>query len=441
MKQLTIILNILGIFLLSSCKTPEVLLHKQKPALYSYIFANINDEKIIAEKQSNVFVTPASLNKVITALLAEKTLGFDYKYETKLYAAENNNLLEYVVIEFVGDPTLSSADLLKLLEPLQNQTVTGKIILDASKFQTPEYSDYWMLCDIGSSYAAPLSSTIIDNNRINIVATPNDENHPAHIAIDTKYPYKNDTITNHDPSLIIASWQDDIIHITGNINALDQEYKRKLAPKNINPFIIQKIENILAQLNIKGKVEITKSQVEPILNLALVNQHLSKPLKDIMQSAMKLSKNLEFDSIYLTIANNNSDQIIKTWFQACAEISELLQKHLNLSKDDIIMIDGSGISRYNQIKPKSLLSILHKNYTNNNFLQLLASAGEDNTTLTNRDLISIIAKTGHMRSINSLCGYKLGTKPYAFVVVANGFSGDQNDMNNAIDQFINDMLK
>jgi D-alanyl-D-alanine carboxypeptidase/D-alanyl-D-alanine-endopeptidase (penicillin-binding protein 4) len=282
---------------------------------------------------------------------------------------------------------------------------------------------------------------IIDDNRIRIVATPTEENHTAHIAIDTKYPYQLDAITNNDESLIQVSWQGDIIHITGNINASDQEYKRKLAPKNLNPFIIDKIQSILNQLNIKGKIEIAKDKIEPILNLALINQHLSKPLKDIIQPAMKLSTNSVFDSIYLTIVNSKSDQPVVTWSQAHKVARQLLQEHLNLDKNDIVMVDGSGLSRYNKIKPESLFAILRQNYHNNNFLQLLPAFGEDSTTLEHRNLINIIAKTGHMLSINNLCGYKLGAKPYAFVIVANGFSSTQNDMDSAVDQFINDTLK
>jgi D-alanyl-D-alanine carboxypeptidase/D-alanyl-D-alanine-endopeptidase (penicillin-binding protein 4) len=159
-----IALYVLGLLFLSGClSTHQRLLYDKKPAFYSYIVGGVHRDNSLLEHETDVYITPASCQKTITALLAYKALGSDYRYETKLSLTTKD-----VIITFSGDPTLRSEHVLKLLGALKSKSITGKIILDASVFKTPAYSRNIIIDDMGTRYSRPVSSANIDQNLISV---------------------------------------------------------------------------------------------------------------------------------------------------------------------------------------------------------------------------------------------------------------------------------
>jgi len=77
------------LFVNSSCYNENLLYHK-KPASYCYIIGHIQGDQIDQEYAADVYATPASCQKVITALVALKTLDSDYRYETSLSVTKHN---------------------------------------------------------------------------------------------------------------------------------------------------------------------------------------------------------------------------------------------------------------------------------------------------------------------------------------------------------------
>ncbi len=86
---------VVWLVLITGCsyQYPEIL-YKQKPAFYSYISGNVKSNQIGTQHNAEVYATPASCQKVITALLAYKLFGSNYQYETNLYATKINNKIQ-----------------------------------------------------------------------------------------------------------------------------------------------------------------------------------------------------------------------------------------------------------------------------------------------------------------------------------------------------------
>ena len=155
--------------LLTGCSpSPQELLYTQKPAFHAFIMGDANSEHIDIESNADVYATPASCQKIITTLLAYKTLGNQYRYETKLYVTRKKGHIQDIVISFSGDPTLTSKQLTKLLRPLSHSEIQGRIILDVSSFQTSPLSKNIMLDDIGTWYGQPIWAANLDQNLIPI---------------------------------------------------------------------------------------------------------------------------------------------------------------------------------------------------------------------------------------------------------------------------------
>lgn len=410
-------MRILVLFILfASCSHN---LYKQKPAFYSYIIGDTKGNRITAEHASKVYAAPASCQKVITALIALKELGPNYTYKTKLFTSNQN-----IIISFSGDPTLTITDLELLLTPLKNKRIKGKIILDASAFQVSPHSPYLIIDDIGKNYASPVSSINIDHNLINIKVVPSIISNPLIIS-DVKFKVVSTVTNSKKSSSIKVSLSEDTIFLTGNIN-IDEVHEFEVSPNQIKPFVIQKIQALTNKLGIQGKIEITTST--PNYG-KLINQINSKPLKKILEPALKKSDNLVFDSIYLTMLQ------IKDWQYGDSAIKKLIKKHYGLNFNNAVIVDGSGLSRYNQVQSSKLFELLKKGHDLPEFINLLPHPGEDGSTLSKRINLPnhIKAKTGNMRGISSLCGY---SKSKTFVIMTNSFSSPSSDIFKIIDKFL-----
>ena len=444
MRLKLLIFFICTLFLMSGCVSNHAkLLYNKKPAFYSYIFGDIESTHVSAQHDADVYTAIASCQKTIFALLAYKTLGINYQYETKLYITKKNNKIHDIVISFAGDPTLKAEDLLRLLRPISEVVITGKILLDASFFKTPSLSPNIMIDDIGTDYAQPVSSINIDKNLINITVRPNKVGKLALIANDSEYSINSDVTTTLDPSSVKLSIRNNRIQANGNINSKDASLELKISPVDFDYFILHKIKNVLKRANIKGKVAIVRDQLQLPKKLILINTIKSDDLKSIIPFAIKQSDNLVFDSLYLKIIHSQNIYDIKTWNDGDKITKELIRKYFNIDMVDSLFVDGSGLSRYNRTQPRKLFALLKQGYYINEFVTALPSPGEPNSTLAKRtNLLKYIkAKTGNMSGISCLCGYSVDSHPKAFIIIANSFAPPAKEMFSVLDNFINHCVK
>ncbi len=422
--------------LLTACTNSKNIDLKSKDnATYSYIIGNINNEKIIDQKNPNIVPTIASCHKNITALLALEELGPEYKFETSLYKTKNKDL----VIKFRGDPNLRSENLFALLEPFRNSNFKKNILVDISEYKVLHHSNNIMLDDIGTKYAQPVSAAIIDKNQINIKINSNVKTDKPIIENDGGIVIINNLKNSLDSTNIKYKWLNNKeIVFEGEIIENTIEYY-KISPKNIEPFLISKLTKILNQLNIKyASIKIITDFDKSPKDLIWQNSIFSNNLKDILPKAMKISDNLALDSIYLTILHNQLAEQTADWHQGDKVYKDLIKKHFGLNVNDAYFVDGSGLSRYNRIKLKDFYNILKIGFQNQDFTSSLGKSQDVDSTFTKRFFSkNIIAKTGFLSGTSCLSGYILNEKqPKVFVIVANNFGESKSIINNAIDEFI-----
>ena len=79
-------------------------------------------DQIIADYNGSTFMLPASTQKVFTAVAAKLVLGDAFQFETSLLSngkIQNNVLEGDLVVQFTGDPDLTSGQLYSLLANLK----------------------------------------------------------------------------------------------------------------------------------------------------------------------------------------------------------------------------------------------------------------------------------------------------------------------------------
>ncbi len=439
-----IIIVAYALFSLTSCSnlSHQKALYEKKPAFYSYIIGDVNNNKIDVENASDAYVTPASCQKTITSLLALKYLGPEYKYKTNLLVQKNANNFGDVVIKFSGDPTLSSAKLEELLLNLKNKKIKGNIILDASVFKTHYLSDYISMYDLGKTYSTPDSAVNIDKNLIKIIVSPDKKLEFANVRKNGEIKIENLVISNDEKTNIASVYRQGKLILKGNINLNDKNFELVVSPVDFEDYAKAKVKNILSKLGIYRPVIFLKNAAELPKNLNEYASIESDNLANIIKPTTKSSENLTFDVLYLTIIHKAKPEGVDEWSNGYFTVKDLIHKEFGVDLAGAVLVDGSGLSRYNRIQTRKLYKILKQGYSSKAFIESLASPGEAESTLANRKKLPdyIRAKTGHLAMNNCLCGFDL-KRSKAFVVVASNYAPPVKEMNEQIDNFLHNYLK
>lgn len=360
------------------------------------------------------YFIPASCQKLITGLLALKELGDDFQYVTTL---QNEPPSSNYRLIFRGDPTLTSQDIFHLLLPLQDKKINGCLIVDHSTFQTPPWSPYWMEEDKGSDYASPLLAAMIDRNAFECVIYPEQEGRQASIDGLEKVPYHCKAIKASIPkSTVKVLWHPDGVYVEATIAEADEKMMITISHPSAIVILTQRLKKILNDLNIVFEEGIQFQQQPHPHTGEIIREHHSPSLQQFLPPAMKRSDNLIFDALYLTLLHRFS---FTEWSKGRYVFKLLALKHLDLDFQDNCLVDGSGLSRANQIQPQLLWSVLQKGFDEPLFMASLPVVGEKETSLEHRTELpnGLRAKTGAMTGINGLCGYGgLPNNPHIFVI-------------------------
>jgi D-alanyl-D-alanine carboxypeptidase/D-alanyl-D-alanine-endopeptidase (penicillin-binding protein 4) len=416
---------------------------------------SIDGHTIDCAHASQVYATPASCQKIITALVALKELGSQYRYATQLFVEKKRGKIHNVWIRFSGDPLLSSDQLKQLLEPLK-QPVYGTIFMDqggaflaATGQQT--YCPGWMIEDMGTSYCPPVSFSNIDRNLIalnvqgRIIGTQAVVSHNAP-GFWSKMTACVQVANEPTDIRIILGQQDDTVNLVGTLNAKEGLRTYTISPKDLPAYMRAKVRSVVKELGILGSTGIHPPVAwcnleHPPKNAVCISRVQSPPLKDFLPAALKMSDNKVFDALYLTLLHRDKGRRCgnmgsRRWGEA------LLKKHFSLDMLGAFFTDGSGVSRRNRIQPRQLFALLKKGVYVPGFVGGLPRPGEEHTTLQNRMNLpdTVRAKTGSLSGVSCLSGYLLPNNPAgknkAFVMMAQGFSGPETEMHAVIDAFV-----
>lgn len=170
----------------------------------------------------------------------------------------------------------------------------------------------------------------------------------------------------------------------------------------------------------------------------------SVPTDSISKHILIESDNFLAEQMLLVISNQLRDTLSSE-----KTIDYVLKTHLVDLVEQIHWVDGSGLSRYNQVTPKALVSVLGKLYhevPKESLYQFLPESGKNGTIKTSFPELEgkIHAKTGSMSHVYNLSGY-LETnsgKTLIFSFMNNNFNVSfselKTEMERVLTVFVND---
>jgi len=345
----------------------------------------VNDDPSCNLNADHLFI-PASNTKIVTALSALEYLGPDYRFETSLLfdgAIDNTTLNGSLYIKGAGDPSLTRSHLSQLIATLSSHnivTITGNIYIDVTIFDQDFFPPGSFIDNIGYGWNAPITGLSVDGKGV----------------CSTELNY----------------------------GCLANDDKLKANFYDIHPLL----SDILAELSISLVGTVTLKATPS--DAQLLTTHRSKTVSILLQQMMKNSDNLYADCFFKKIGAIYA-KLPGSWQNGEQILKNLIEK-MAIDPKTVIIMDGSGKSRYNLISPSHIVTMLQWAYKQpyfSHFFNSLAIAGRDGTLQKRMpELAGLIrGKTGTLQGVSALSGYAITgmhNEMVAFSVLVNGYIAD-----------------
>jgi D-alanyl-D-alanine carboxypeptidase/D-alanyl-D-alanine-endopeptidase (penicillin-binding protein 4) len=403
---------------------------------------------VLAKRNPDRVAAPASNVKLITAAAALESLSPDFQAATTVQAAgriEDRVLDGDIHLIGGGAPDFDRAALRSLARAVEDQvdTVTGDLVLDTTLFEGPRYGPGRAWEDAQFAYGAPTTALSLDKNvasvRVAVDAAGDVEIdvEPATSVINidvSELVTEKDTpdgtadadgsrVTTDNGSTVRAESSDGSISVQGFLSR--GEVCETLVP------IRQPIEHTMRVARealvdcgvvVKGG-SIVKSEPESTLpdeGLTDLGTVRSAPLGELVRTMNVDSDNVIADTLARVVAADTTGT--GSW----SEWADLVRSRLDtLGVRSGHITDGSGLSRYNRLSARAMVTVLrHVAETPwaTTFFKSLPEPGEG--TLSERlHGLPVRAKTGSLTDARALSGRLLRNgEPIYFSLLVDGIT-------------------
>lgn len=425
-----------------------------KNAPVSIYVANTLTGEELFSVNSEISITPASVQKLITSATAIDIMGPNYTFNTRI--AYNGRIESHIlhgdlIIIAGGDPTLGSPYLFddknkfltKWAKEIKNagiDSISGNIIVDTSIYNDQDVPQTWIWEDLGNYFGAAAQSIALYDNTFEIIFETDSINGGKTRIIETNPEIPGLKITNRvtasndnrDRAYVYGSPFDSYRIIKGTLPKGRDTYSIQASIPSPSLLLAKMLANSLADVsvNIGGRFQTSSGKAYgKIPDSLTIIEHQSPALSEIIKIMNYESVNLYAEHLckhigYLSTGEGST--------QAGTKVIETFWKDKGIDTGWLFLADGSGLSRNNAFSAKTLTDILvyMSNYSQNanvfrNSIPLTGLQGTQKYYFQNSFLKGKAhAKSGSMTRVRSFSGYmetKKGTS-VAFTIMVNNFN-------------------
>ena len=286
---------------------------------------------IIYEHNADSQFMPASVQKIGTALAALQILGKEYRFSTRFYLNNDRDLY----IQGQADPLLVSEEVARIVTTLRSRGLSEirNIVVDDSGCRLENGTD-------GSTntlnpYDAQNSCLAVNFNTINL-------------------------IKGADGSVRSGEEQTPTLPLMRELaQGLPSGNHRINATATGNQSLLYVGELFVAMFKKQGvtvRGEIIPAPVPEGLK-PLYEHASSKSLDEVLTGLLKYSNNFIANQLFLAMGAKEYGWPA-TWDKGQRAMTGLYRNKLGLSEKDIVVREGSGLSRENRVTPRGMLVIL-----------------------------------------------------------------------------------
>ncbi len=450
-------------------------------ATWAYRAVRLAGGAVLCERNARVPMTPASNTKLVTTALALLRLGPDYRFVTRVLAAQapdaDGRLRGDLRLVGGGDPTLSGravpyskdakeGDPLGPLGELAGQVaargvkvIDGDVVGDATRWPWSPYPAGWAVGDMTWEYGAPVSALTVNDNAVRLSVRPGQtEGAPAMVAFHP--PVEPFTVHNTlrtragvERRVEVARAPGSrVLEIRGMAPPGGGAAVQWLAVPEPAQFAAEVFALLLRQRGIairgfaRGLTRAPGMEWSEPQGVELARRE-SPPLSELARIVNKVSQNLHAEMLLRETAH-----VLRGEGTAQAGVEEMraLLKEAGADEAEFDLEDGSGLSRRGLLSPHTLVALLQHleaKGRGEQFRLLLPVAGNDGTLSARfrgmEEAAAIRAKTGSLSHVAALSGYA-GNDParrVAFSIIVNGYTAPAAEVRSLMDTIVIEILR
>jgi D-alanyl-D-alanine carboxypeptidase/D-alanyl-D-alanine-endopeptidase (penicillin-binding protein 4) len=370
---------------------------------------------------------PASTMKLFSTGVALDRFGPEYTFSTDVLrdtaSAPGGIVTGNLYLRGDGDPSMSSRFWKDANLPMNTlahavaatgvKHVKGDLIYDASAFDDQKIPDGWKTKYLGSAYAARVSALSLNENVVWVVVRPEGgvarvELEPATSAI----PLTNNVrlVRGGGRGRIVARQNGDGVAVSGYIGTNSRPLKYSLVVPDPALFTAGGLHAALKNegITVDGAVKPGKTPA----TAAKIASFASPPLSQIISDMNRESINVVAELLYRDAARASAPNGVGSAEAGLTNMREFLSKKVGANPDAIKVSDGSGLSTFDYLTPRTMIQLLsyaHRGPWSSAFHGSLPVAGE--SELLRRRMRAtpaqgnLHAKTGTTDTVIGLGGY------------------------------------
>jgi len=420
---------------------------------------------VLYTRDSRKLVMPASNLKLVTLAVAADRLGWGFQYDTRLEAlgrTDSGTLQGDLVVVGGGDPSITGQDFgpaplfaewADAVTRAGIQRVNGRIIGDDRLFDRQGLAPGWSWDYLTASYAAPSGALSYNENAIVVRVAPGLAAGTA-ATIDAAPAGHGLTIRNE----VTTGPADSSAHVelsrppggltltvVGSVPVGGPAIVRGAAVDDPTRFFVEGLRLALSDRGIlvRDGVGTIDAPTAPAESRRVIATRSSAPLSALAGYFLKVSQNFYADMLLKTIGRAAGRP------GSAAEGVRVVRETIaawGVAPDEIVMNDGSGLSRYDYLTADAVVAVLRHVWQDARlrgpFVSALPVAGHDGTLDTRmRGTIlddRVEAKTGTLANVRSLSGYLETTtgKHVVFAILANNFIAPAGEVDAIVERVL-----
>jgi D-alanyl-D-alanine carboxypeptidase/D-alanyl-D-alanine-endopeptidase (penicillin-binding protein 4) len=442
-------------------------------AHWGIVVADESTGEILYERDGEHFFVPASNTKLFTSAFALAALGPDHRFRTTIETSgtiqPDGRLAADIVLVGRGDPDISNRKFPyehtaeregpaeKVLAEMADEVVSrgvkeidGDVVADDSYFAYDPYPEGWTNGDLYFGFGAPVSAISLDDNTLTVTVQPGAQmGDPPAITVSPRSAaetFGHEIVTGPSASRpqfsVVREPGPNPIFLRGSVPAggaaahvdIALEHPAEYAAEVLKELLIARGVHVTgearahhgpppyreahaptalapppAYFTALAQAEKNNATGQTPAGRTVLSEHQSPPLLQIIGALNKVSENLHAEMLLRDIAREKAG--IGTT-DAGIELEQNFFKASGVPADEILLADGSGLSRQNLVTPRATVKflqyVLGQSWAQG-FLSALPVAGIDGTLedrLKNTPAAGRVrAKTGSLEHTHALSGY------------------------------------
>ncbi len=421
----------------------------QNPALAhsmtGILVVSLKDGRTLYERDADLMLIPASNQKLLTAAASLHKLGPDFRFSTRLWVTGKIDaqgvLHGDLILEGSGDPTIRLQDIEAMAEAVQKvgiRHIDGYLLYDESAFDGIRRGWDWAWDDEPYYYSPCLSAICVERNAVTVFVSPGEKaGDEPRIRLFPPTSYllvRNEATTSPagTPATVTVTREHarNIAIVRGQIplDARPDSARQGLSVEEPPRYAMWLLREALEKRGITTRHRTALPDRVP-QGARLLHTHISPRLREILLLLNKPSDNLIAECLMRAMG-----AVVHREGSAAAGERVMLDflKEAGLDLSALNIVDGSGLSRRNQVSARNLVTLLRYMASHPQakvFQDSLPIAGVDGT-LRNRMVNTpaqgkVRAKTGSLGRVSTLSGY-LTTQTgeeLVFAILMNNYNG------------------